>query len=424
MLGTDDTGCNILHVDMDAFFASVELLERPELMGRPVIVGGAGRRSVVLSATYEARARGVHSAMPMSQARSACPEATVIAPRPDRYARAGRQVMELLHTFTPDVEQVSIDEAFLAVGGVGRLHGRPGEIGRSIRREIGRRLGLPCSVGVAARTHVAKIASTAAKPGGVLVVPASEQRQFLAALAVGRLWGIGPKVELRLAELGIDTVSQLLDLGQPALQRVLGLSGARRVTALANGEELRPLGVAARDRSIGAEHTFDVDVRDDAGITAMIRVLADRVGSRMRTAGLVGATVSLKVRDHQWRTLNRSRSLSAPTDVSSVLRDTALAIWKRVRAGESGVGPSPIRLIGVRVEQLRPKSAVGEQLSLDGKALAASSQAAVVDKLAARFGSDTVVAASRLLAPVGDSDRRRVSTGVAGAYPENTGTRR
>lgn len=417
MLGTDDTGCNILHVDMDAFFASVELLERPELRGQPAIVGGSGRRSVVLSATYEARARGVHSAMPMSQARSACPEAIVLDPQPGLYSEVSGQVMTLLKRFTPIIEPVSVDEAFLDVASVRRALGSGAQVATKIRALIRAELGLPCSVGVAARTHVAKIASTAAKPDGMLVVPIDQQSHFLASLPVGRLWGIGPQAEQRLAEVGIVRVDQLLAAGQVNVARVLGSAAASRAIALAQGQEVRPLGSPVRDRSIGSEHTFDTDVRDDQVIAGMIRILADRVGARLRGSGLVGSTISLKIRDASWRTLNRSRSLTAPTDVSTVIRDAALQLWSRAIRLDAGIGTSPIRLIGVRAEQLRSKSDTGEQLSLDGSVETSASQAAAVDEVASRFGLDTVVAASRLLVPEGDARRRRVSTETERAYP-------
>ena len=424
MLGNDDAGCHILHVDMDAFFASVELLERPELAGQPVIVGACGPRSVVLSATYEARARGVHSAMPMSRARAACPEAVVLEPRPSRYSELSRHVMTLLRRSTPIVEQISVDEAFLDVTSVRRAVGSGAQIAIKIRELIKAELALPCSVGVAARTHVAKIASTAAKPDGMLVVPVDQQRRFLASLPVGRLGGIGPKAERRLADVGIDRVDQLLAAGPANLARVIGSAAASRAIALAQGQELRPMGSLARDLSIGSEHTFDTDVRDDRMITGMIRILADRVGARLRASGMVGSSISLKIRDANWRTLNRSRSLTAPTDISTVVRDVSLEIWNRAKAAEASIGASPIRLIGVRVEQLRSKSRTGEQLSLDGGAQMAASQAEVVDEVASRFGLDTVVAASRLLAPPGDARPRRVSTGTEGAYPGRRGSRK
>lgn len=420
MLGTDDTGCHILHVDMDAFFASVELLSRPELVGLPVVVGGASPRSVVLSATYEARARGIHSAMPMSRARAACPEAVVLEPRQGKYHEASQAVMDVLGRFTPVVEPISVDEAFLDVSTVGRAVGSGAEIATRIRHEIAAQLGLPCSVGVAARTHIAKIASTAAKPDGMLVVPRGHQLQFLASLPVGRLWGIGPKAEASLALAGINDVSELLACGESNLARVLGSAAARRAIALARGQELRPLGSLARDRSIGSEHTFETDVRDDRTIAGMIRVLADRVGTRLRGSGLVGSTISVKIRDADWRTLNRSRSLAAPTDASTVIRDVSLGIWNRARASDVGAAGSPIRLIGVRVEHLRVKTQIGEQLSLDGAVESAACQVEVVDRLASRFGPDTVVTASRLLTPLGHAGRRRVSTGAEGAYPGGT----
>jgi len=309
----DDSGCPILHVDMDAFYASVELRRRPELRGRPVIVGG-GRRGVVLSATYEAREFGVRSAMPMGRAVRMCPEAVVVAPDMRRYAVASAGVMAVFRSVTPLVEPLSLDEAFLDVTGARRRLGRPGWIGEWIRARIADEQGITCSVGVAPTKFVAKLASSRCKPDGLLVVPVDGVRQFLHPLPVGALWGVGERTGAQLAGLGLRTVGDLAALPLPALARALGDGVAAHLHALANGEDPRSVVPDEPDRSIGAEETFEADVDEHAVIHRELLRLAEKTAARLRTAGQAGRTVSLKIKFADFSTITRARTLPAPTD--------------------------------------------------------------------------------------------------------------
>ncbi|RYG77639.1 DNA polymerase IV, partial [bacterium] len=311
--GTED-GCSILHVDMDAFFASVELARRPQLRGRPVIVGGAAR-GVVLAATYEARAFGVHSAMPMTAALRACPQAIVVPPDHKAYHEVSLGVMEVLADVTALVEQVSIDEAFLDVQGARRRLGPPTTIAAQIRAQVLSRYGITCSVGIGATKFVAKLASGHAKPDGVLLIPRAATVDFLRALPVGALWGVGERTEASLARWGIRTVAELADSDVGTIQRAVGKVAGAHLHDLAWGRDPRPVQPGRAEKSVGAEETFGADEHDLGVVQAKALELADRCARRLRQRGLVGRTVSVKVRTSDFRTLTRSRSLTAPTDV-------------------------------------------------------------------------------------------------------------
>src|SRR3954469_22129656 len=292
----DDTGCTVLHVDMDAFYASVELLARPELRGKPVIVGGGGSRGVVLSATYEARAYGVHSAMPMMRARRLCPEAVVINPTPGVYARASANVMEVFRSVTPLVEPISLDEAFLDVRGAARRMGSPRQIGEWIRATVEDEQGITCSVGVATTKFVAKLASTRCKPDGLLVVPADDIVGFLHPLPVAALWGVGERTEQVLGRLGLHTVGDLAATPLDTLRREVGDAVGEHLHNLAWGRDERAVVASVKDKSIGAEETFDVDIADAQSIRRELLRLSERVGSRLRGSGHVGRTIAIKLR--------------------------------------------------------------------------------------------------------------------------------
>src|SRR4051794_5275415 len=292
----DDTGCQVLHVDMDAFYASVELRSRPELVGTPVIVGGLGSRSVVLSATYEARAFGVHSAMPMMRARRLCPQATVIPPSGDKYAESSRGVMEVFRSITPLVEPLALDEAFLDVAGAQRRLGSPRQIGELIRARVVDEQGITCSVGVAASKFVAKLASARAKPDGLIVVPRDDVVAFLHPLPVGALWGVGEKTEEALTRLGLRTVGDLAAVPVDTLRRALGPTAGPHLHALAWGRDDRPVVASEPERSTGAEETFSRDVDDPEVILRELLRLSTRTAARLRSAGHAGRTVVIKVR--------------------------------------------------------------------------------------------------------------------------------
>jgi DNA polymerase-4 len=381
----DDTGCRILHVDMDAFFASVEVRDQPELAGKPVIVGAVGGRGVVLSATYEARAFGVRSAMPVGRARRLCPQAVFVAPRHGVYGSVSREIMALFRGVTPEVEPLSLDEAFLDVGGAIRRLGPATTIARRIRASVRDQHGLTCSVGVATTKFVAKLASTVSKPDGLLVVPAAEVLGFLHPLPVAALWGVGEKTGEALARFGLRTVGDIARTPADTLQRELGTAAGAHLAALAWGRDPRPV-LSRPDKSIGAEETFATDVADPAVIRRELLRLSERTAQGLRAGGSVARTVVIKLRLANFKTITRSKTLPEPTDVARKIYATACALY----AG-SGLDPGArLRLVGVRATGLRPAGAAETQLAL-GEAPAAWRDAEqAVDKIAGRFGTGTV----------------------------------
>ncbi|MEV4798875.1 DNA polymerase IV [Nonomuraea sp. NPDC049421] len=387
--GVDDSGCPILHVDMDAFFASVELLERPELKGRPVIVGSPAGRGVVLSATYEARAFGVHSAMPMSRARRLCPQATIIPPSHGKYSEVSKGVMEIFHAITPLVEPIASDEAFLDVGGARRRLGPPATVAAMIREQVSERYGITCSVGVASSKFIAKLASKQCKPDGLLVVPAGEVVDFLHPLPVSALWGVGERTEQSLVRLGIRTVGDLARVPPTTLQRELGQAVGGHLAALAWGRDERPVTAHVPDKSIGNEETFAADVDDPGVIKRELLRLSERVAARMRKAGHVGRTVSVKLRRADFTTISRSRTLREPTDVAQVIYATACELYEA-----AGLQRVRLRLVGVRMENLRPVGEATRQLSLGEKETGWREAEQAMDRAIRRFGPDAVLPAS------------------------------
>lgn len=355
--GDDDSGTPILHVDMDAFFASVELRRRPELRGRPVIVGGADR-AVVLAATYEARAFGVHSAMPMTQARRLCPRAVVVPPDQGSYREASEQVMGVLGEVTALVEKVSVDEAFLDVSGARRRLGPPVRIAGHIRERVRTELGLPCSVGVAATKFVAKLASGLAKPDGMLLVPRASTVDFLHQLPVGALWGVGERTRESLERWGLTTVADLAHADVSTVQRAVGKVAGAHLHDLAWGRDPRPVTPERVEKSVGAETTFDQDTTDPDVLRAHLLALADRSAAELRARGLEARTVSLKLRTADFRTLTRSRTLGLPTDVAHVVHAVACELLAAV-----DLGGQAVRLVGVRAEGLT--EATRRPLTLD-----------------------------------------------------------
>lgn len=344
----DDSATPILHVDMDAFFVSVELLTRPELRGKPVLVGGTAGRGVVAAASYEARRFGVNSAMPMSIALQRCPNAVVLRGDYASYAKYSTQVMGIFEQITPLVEPLSIDEAFLDVSGARRLHGSPAEIAWTIRERVRAETGLTCSIGVAATKYVAKVASSRAKPDGMLVVPAADTVAFLHPLPVSALWGVGRVTEESLLRLGLRTVGDVAAMPHDALERAVGPALASRLERLANGIDPRDVHTTRIEKSVGHENTFGHDLTDPVEIRRELLRLSDNVAVRLRKAGLVGRTVVLKLRYGDFRTVTRSRTLAEPTDVARRIYDEASdALGELIGDGQR------VRLIGVRAEHLR-----------------------------------------------------------------------
>ncbi|MPV37079.1 DNA polymerase IV [Georgenia subflava] len=387
--GEDDAGCTILHVDMDAFFVSVELLDRPELRGRPVIVGG-DHRGVVAAASYEARAYGVHSAMPASRARLLCPEAVVLPGRHDRYSEVSRQVMDVLAEVTPVMEPVSIDEAFLDVSGALRRMGRPVEIARWIRREVRSRTGVPASVGVAATKHVAKIASAHAKPDGLLMVPVAATVPFLHSLPVGALWGVGEKTREVLERHGLDTVEDLAHTPLPTLHRTLGVAAGQRLHDLAWGRDARAVQPTRVEKSVGTETTFARDVTDRSHLERVLLEQAHQCAARLRADAVLTRTVAIKVRFADFTTLTRTRTLPAATDLAHDIVAAARDLLAAV-----DIPPDGVRLLGVRAERLSSAVSTGVQAALDEDPHQALAERAM-DGVRARFGPQLLRPASLL----------------------------
>jgi DNA polymerase-4 len=380
--GADDTGTRILHVDMDAFYAAVEVLDDPSLRGLPLIIGAPDGRSVVSSASYEARRYGVRAAMPVSQALRLCPSARIVLPHFHRYQEVSRQVMTIFESFTPLVEPLSVDEAFLDVHGVRRLWGSPAQIAELIRERVLEEVGITCSVGVAATKHVAKIASTISKPDGMLVVAAKDTLDFLAPRPVRAMWGVGPKAAEALEARGIRTVQDVRDAPREMIDRAVGPALSARLAQLARGEDARAVDTERVEKSIGHEETFEHDILDRPFLRAELLRLADRVASRLRRADWETSTVAIKIRFDDFRTVNRSQTLSEPTAVGQRIGEAAQSLFEQIDRRD------PVRLVGVRAENLRPAGGGGLALWDDDEDWRRVEGA--VDEAVARFGNATI----------------------------------
>jgi DNA polymerase IV len=403
----DDTGCTVLHVDMDAFYASASLLSRPDLVGTPVIIGG-GNRGVVLSATYEARRFGVASAMPMSRARRLCPQATVIAPDHALYSQISAGVMATFDTITPKVEPLSLDEAFLDVAGSVRRLGNPARIGQLIRDTIHDEQGITCSVGVAPTKFVAKLASGLAKPDGLVVVPRDEVVSFVQQLPVGALWGVGDKTEETLLRLGLHTVADIAHTPLDTLRRALGESAGPHLHDLSWGRDPRGVEPLRRERSIGSDETFEFDIDDPVQIHRHLLKLSDRTAARVRSAGMLGRTVTVRVRFADFTTITRSKTLRDPTDVSREIYETARGLYDAL-----GLQRARIRLVGVRMEGLVDSEGAPIQGLLDEPDHGWREADRAVDRASARFGAGSVRPATL----ISDKDRSHRAPGRPGDTP-------
>ncbi|MGW6934874.1 DNA polymerase IV [Lentzea sp. NPDC054927] len=386
----DDTGCRMLHVDMDAFYASVEIRERPELATVPVVVGGVGGRGVVCSANYIAREYGVRSAMPTAHARRLIPNAVYLPPQFDLYQEVSRGVMAIFRDITPLVEPLSLDEAFLDVGGALRRLGlTPGGIGELVRSRVFADHGVSCSVGVAPTKFLAKLASGMCKPDGMMVVPASDVLDFLHPLPVSALWGVGAKTAARLEELGLDTVADVAKTPLPRLRRMIGVALAEHLFALASGVDDRAVVPTSREKSIGAEETFEVDHYDRVLLRRELLRLSERSTGSLRAKGLRGRTVSIKVRFSDFTTITRSRTLPVSTDVTQEVYRTAAELL------DTQVPPGAVRLIGVRIEGLDNADSA-QQLIFDAPERGWREADQAADQARSRFGSLAVRPASLL----------------------------
>lgn len=379
-----------MHVDMDAYFVSVELRTRPELRGKPVIVGFPADRSVVLSASYEARAFGVKSAMPMVVAARMCPKAVIIEPRHKLYYEVSAQLMEIFESITDLVEPLSVDEAFLDVGGAIRRLGPPRVIGELIRRRVAAELGITASVGIAASKFVAKIASTRCKPDGLLLIGPDETVPYLHSLPVGALWGIGAKTADVLARMGIRTVADVAATPVSSLKKMLGASG-EHVYRLSWGIDPRPVTPVRLEKSIGAEETFAVDTGDDALIARELLRLSHRTAGRLRSSGMVARTVALKLRYADFSTITRSRTVHTPVDSAQLIYAVAIQLLESL-----GSRPMTVRLVGIRAEQLEDTAHTSLQLSLDRRDDNWRAAEQALDEVSRKFGSKSVLPASLL----------------------------
>ncbi len=371
---------------MDAFYASVEVLDRPELRGKPIIVGGPVNRGVVSAASYEVRKFGVHSAMAMAQALRLCPQAVVLPVRMGRYADVSRRIMALLGAHTPLLEQVSVDEAYLDV-----THWLPPGVtaeacARGLQAEIRRETGLGCSLGVATGKAIAKMASDLRKPNGCVVVPPGEEAAFLAPLPIGALRGVGTATERRLRELGILTIGELARRSESYLTERFGVAGGE-LLALARGIDDSPVVPERQAKSIGRETTFPADITERHVLTHTLLELADDVASSLRRHGLLARGVTLKVRYDDFRSLTRSQTLPEPVDVTEPLYQTAVALLKALNPAH------PVRLIGVTAGPLLPLTDRQPSLFTESTVEKQRKVAGAVDAIRERFGDDAILRA-------------------------------
>lgn len=393
---------HILHVDMDAFFVSAELVRRPDLRGLPVVVGGTGGRGVVAAASYEARSFGIFSAMSTYQARRLCPRAIFLQGDHSYYASISSKVMEIFERYTPLVEPISLDEAFLDVGGSVRLHGSPFEIAQSIRRDINHEQGLTCSVGIAPNKFLAKLATEEAKPSpgpkgpvpglGVKIVEEYEIQEFLDPLPVRSLWGVGPVTVARLDQIGVTTVLQLRNFPRDSLIQALGKTQGAHLHRLAHGVDERNVEARQNIKSLSHEETFSEDLYSEQRVTTEIFRMADAVGKRLRGLGILGATVNLKVRLKDFSTFTRSVTLPNPTDSGKIVGKNAVNLLESIETS------SGVRLLGVGVSNLT-ESDLGLQLSFDdieGNDPEWRDAEKAIDQIHEKFGTQSIGAASTL----------------------------
>jgi len=383
----------ILHLDLDAFYASVEQLDDPALRGRPVIVGGPSRRGVVCAASYEARRFGVRSAMPTARARRLCPDGVFLPPRFERYGAVSDHVFGIYRRYTPLVEPLSLDEAFLDVTQSRALHGGGADIARAIKGAVRTECGLAVSAGIADVKLAAKIATDLGKPDGLVEVPPGRTAEFLAPLPVGRLWGVGHVTEEALRKLGIATIGDLARTPDAALAEAIGVSHAKGLRALSQGDDPRDVVSDEAAKSIGAEETFGEDLRGEQALLPELLAQAARVGRRLRAAGLEGHVVTLKVKYSDFTLVTRRVTLERPTDGDRAIFEAARGLLARVDLGRA------VRLTGISVSGFAAEAERG-QLDLFGAAPVAQPGAerrkaldAALDALADRFGEGAVVPA-------------------------------
>jgi len=376
----------IIHIDMDAFYASVEQLDNPQLGERPVIVGGVcGARGVVSAASYLARRYGVHSAMPMTRAKRLCPQGVFLPVRGERYAEVSKQIRAILKDYTPLVEPLSLDEAYLDLTDSRRLFGPAAAIGKQIKDRVRDEVHLTASVGVASNKFVAKVASDLEKPDGFVVVPPGGEREFLSPLVIGRLWGVGKKGAATLKRHGLTKIGDLQSLDRRQMRKLFGMGTGDHLYDLSRGIDTSGVVAESQPKSVSREVTFPADVADLRHLTKTLLLLSEEVGRRLRRQGLYARTVHLKIRFPPYRTLTRNRTIPFPTQRDMVIYDTALLLLGRARPQ-----PEPVRLIGVGVSGLT-SSLTGVQLSIfDSPEERDEAIDQTLDSLRDRFGLEVV----------------------------------
>ena len=378
---------------MDAFFALVEVRENPSLAGKQVIVGYDGNRGVVLSATYEARKLGVHSAMPMSRALRLAPNAIVVEPDHEKYSEVSENVMAIFESITPLVQPLSVDEAFLDISGAQKLMGSPSQIGEVIRARVSDEQGITCSVGVASTMFVAKLATNFAKPDGLHVVPADKVIEFLHPLPIGALWGVGEKTGEQLSRLGLVNVADIANTPVKTLARVVGQAAAEHLYELSWGRDPRVVTPNQAEKSIGAERTFESDIDDPEEILAQILDLSNKVAKRLRAANYFSRTITIKVRFADFTSVTRSKSLPSSTDLATDIYATSKSLFEAMHLQRAR-----IRLVGVRATGLVPTSESSVQLEFSERDSGWREAEEAMDQVSLKFGNSAVKPA-RLIKP-------------------------
>lgn len=420
----------IMHVDMDAFFASVEQLDHPEYKGHPVIVGGLSSRGVVATASYEARKFGVHSAMPISRAKKLCPQGIFVYPNMARYKEISHIIHKVMEEFTPIIEPLSLDEAFLDVTGITHKFTGPKALGRAIKDRVFEETGLIISAGLAPNKFLAKLASDLDKPDGLVVIPYGKECESLANFPIKRIWGVGPSTERRLKDGGFTLIKDVQALpDEKPLVPYVG-NQARRIWELARGIDERPVEPDRQIQSVGNEETYESDVEDPAVIDLELHYFANRVAKRLRKYGLMGHTVSIKVRYNDFKTVSRQKRLDSSTDQERVIYDTSVLLWNKlmrdalsVKQEEQevmGATPrpkfdnsilevpvKPIRLLGVTVSGLSTEGIVQDDLFSIEADEKDEKLSIVLDSLASKFGEGAIMSGALWRRAHGDGGERR-----------------
>ena len=430
-----------MHVDMDAFFASIEQLDHPEYKGHPVIVGGLSSRGVVATCSYEARKFGVHSAMPISRAKKLCPDGIYVYPRMDRYKEVSEQIFSIMKEFTPYIEPLSVDEAFLEVSGMSTMYSGPKALGRAIKDRVFEETGLIISAGLAPNKFLAKLASDLDKPDGLVVIPYGREKEILAPLPIKRIWGVGPRTEKILKTGGFHLMRHIQALPDESSLIPLVGNQARRIWELANGIDDRPVETDRKIQSIGAEETYEEDLTDGSVIELEFRYFANRLSKRLRKRNLLGHTVSIKVRYDDFTTVSRQKRLDTPSDHEHVFFETALLLWNKLMQDKTSKKPKgkakeleslgattkaqakaftyssegtrwidppgPIRLLGLTVSGLDEEVPMQDSLFESPQDETEDKLASVLDSLESKFGETVIMSGALWQRFHGDNGMRR-----------------